>query len=135
MLSCSFLDQILPGGGEDDVRENPDLVAMREVWEETGLKIIGLPGRFVMSKPLNKEEPIGSEKREDRFYICIGVVVGGKLQLNEKADDIRWFNTNQLPEHLFERHREQIQQMVDVDKQFIDISQDLHKLDIQNISL
>jgi len=89
----------LPGGGLEP-GELPDAAVMREVEEETGLrvrvdKLVGIYGK------VNKDELI---------FLFRCVVIGGNLQKKtSETTDNRYFPPDALPKRLIPRHRQRIE--------------------------
>lgn len=110
VLLCHRTDRDLwnlPGGGLE-VHESPWDGAIREVKEETGLDVeiehfCGIYFRADTSE--NKHDQVS--------YIFRCRATGGKLTLNEEADQIKYFPVNQLPENLSPRHIERIRDAFD----------------------
>ena len=78
----------LPGGGVES-GETPWQAVIRETKEETGLdvEIVKLKGIYV--KP----------EKNDIVFSFICKQVGGKITLNEEADQIKYFALDDLPEN------------------------------------
>lgn len=87
----------LPGGRVEE-NESPWEAALREVEEEVGLvvRIERLLGIYSMPE----------EKTIACTFLC--VKTGGALRLSNEADDIRWFNKEDLPATTLPRHVERI---------------------------
>jgi ADP-ribose pyrophosphatase YjhB (NUDIX family) len=88
----------LPGGGMEP-GELPTETAVRETREETGLdvEIERLVG--VYSKPFNN----------DLVFVFAAQVVGGRLTLNDEADQLDYFALDALPRNTIPKHVERIQ--------------------------
>lgn len=87
----------LPGGTLEDF-ESPSAAVKREVKEETGLEVEVLKLLGVYNKE-NKNEIAFS-------FLC--KVVGGKLALNDEADKIEYFETDNLPPNTVPKQVERI---------------------------
>jgi len=87
----------LPGGGVES-GELPNETAVRETYEETGLKISITKLVGVYGKP-NKDEIV---------FVFLGKVVGGKIKKSNEADRSRYFKLNKLPVNTIPKHRERI---------------------------
>ena len=87
----------LPGGGVER-GELPNEAAVRETYEETGLKISISKLVGVYGKP-HKDEII---------FVFLGKVVGGKIKKSNEADHSRYFKLKKLPVNIIPKHRERI---------------------------
>mgnify|MGYP001615666968 CR=1 FL=1 len=89
----------LPGGGVEE-NEAPEQAVVREVLEETGLKV-------------DIAHYVGSYKSSYFFYndltrVYLCNVVGGRLAANYESARLEFFPKNRLPAALFYIHKERI---------------------------
>lgn len=103
MLHHRKLDKWLPPGGKIDPHETPDESAVRECWEETGLRIelIGskAPVEGGLYTPYGIQlNPIVPQKKDHVDLIYFGKpTLGEQLQLSEReAIDIGWFSLEKI---------------------------------------
>ena len=90
-------DWVLPGGSVED-EEAPWEAVVREVAEETGLKIALRRMIGVYAKP--------SER--DLVFLFAASTVGGALVTSEERDRVVFLDPHQLPEQTSDRDRERI---------------------------
>lgn len=76
----------LPGGSMEN-GESPWDGLIREVKEETGLDVENIKLAGIYSKP----------EKDDIVFSFICNEVGGEISINEEADQIEYFNVNELP--------------------------------------
>lgn len=90
-----------PGGHiEDD--ETPEETALREVFEETGIRVSLLGDRFPREQDFIR--PLGIQKNRhsdgdmhiDIIYAAVPNNDIDPTVLKEEADDVRWFSRNEL---------------------------------------
>jgi 8-oxo-dGTP diphosphatase len=84
-------------GGKLDYRETPEQAAVREAWEETGLRIAA--------------EHVSGIYPLDGYTVTVFVaaIIGGEIiQRNSESRDVRWFNVGDLPATLREAHYQYI---------------------------
>lgn len=86
---------VLPGGGIDP-GEAPDVAAVREVQEESGLDV-----RVV--RKVAVYTPTGLLSSETHLFEC--AVVGGQLQTSDESLDVGFFPIDTYPPPVFEIHR------------------------------
>ena len=87
----------LPGGGLEN-NEVPWEGVVREVREETGLRVKVKSLTGIYYKP-----------RQQEIVFCFWCLKqGGKISLNEEADRIKFFNTNNLPDNISQKQKERI---------------------------
>ena len=92
------LGKWVPPGGKIDPNEIPDVAAIREVKEETGLdvKLIGeiapVPGGYIRPFGVQLNEVIpGAKEHIDLIYMAVPIG-NTKLQVSEReALDLKWF--------------------------------------------
>jgi len=94
----------LPGGGVEKNEQLRDGL-VREVTEETGLKVRVIGSNVVYDSPRSADSLVGSEGREDIFCFSICSIQSGTLTTSSEATDFGWYALNELPPELFERHR------------------------------
>lgn len=87
----------LPGGGVES-GELPDEAAVRETFEETGLKIKIVDMVGVYGKPY----------RDEFIFVFRGKIVGGKLKKTAEADETRFFKLKKIPKNTIPKHVERI---------------------------
>ena len=87
----------LPGGGVES-GELPDETAVRETFEETGLKICITKLVGVYGKPY----------RDEFTFLFLGKIVGGKITKTKEADQTRYFKLKKLPKNIIPKHKERI---------------------------
>ncbi|MDQ7735761.1 NUDIX domain-containing protein [Halomonas sp. SpR1] len=85
-------------GGKVEYLETPWQAVEREVLEEVGLtvRVDHLAGVYSMPE------------RETVAFTFLCTSTGGAISLSGEADDIRWFNSNDLPSNTLPRHVERI---------------------------
>ena len=96
----------LPGGGVES-GELPNEAAIRETWEETGLKI----------KITRLVGVYGKTHRDELIFVFAGKVIGGKLKETDEADQSRYFKLDKLPENTIPKHVERIWDAIEDKKQ------------------
>ncbi|MEK6837050.1 MAG: NUDIX domain-containing protein [Nanoarchaeota archaeon] len=89
----------LPGGGRAG-KETPEQTAVRETFEETGLKV--KPIRYVGSYKISYFH----YKRLSYVFVC--KMTGGKLATNRESTKIRFFHPQKLPKRLFYIHKQRL---------------------------
>lgn len=91
-------------GGHIELDETPEETALREVYEETGLKvqIIGehFPREDDFIRPLGIQKNRGSdgELHIDIIYAAIPISVIDVNNFDEEIGDVRWFSREELEE-------------------------------------
>ena len=88
----------LPGGGME-IGETVEETVIREVLEETGLKVSVERLIGVYSKP-QKQEVLLS-------FLCRNM--GGQLMATEESRDCRYFDPHELPANVLPKHRQRIE--------------------------
>lgn len=89
---------VLPGGGIDP-GEAPEEAAIREMEEETGLKV-------EVVRKIAEYTPINTLARFTHFYEV--KKVGGKLSTGSETYDLKFFHQNQLPKYFPDFQKEWI---------------------------
>jgi 8-oxo-dGTP pyrophosphatase MutT (NUDIX family) len=87
---------VLPGGGIDE-GETPELAAVREASEETGL-IVKIVRQVAEYSPVNRLTS------QTYTYEC--GVVDGEISVGAETKEIQWFSLNNLPSSFFYVHHE-----------------------------
>ncbi len=106
LINHRKLGRWVPPGGKIDPNEIPDVAAIREVKEETGLdvKLIGeiapVPGGYIRPFGVQLNEVIpGSKEHIDLIYIAVPIG-NTKLQVCEReAADLKWFTIAETQNH------------------------------------
>ena len=93
---------VMPGGHVND-DELPHEAIIREVLEETGLKIELLEKKDDVESPIATLLPlphhlllVPCRDKRDVSFIYTARVIGGKLELNQESQDGHWFSRNEL---------------------------------------
>jgi ADP-ribose pyrophosphatase YjhB (NUDIX family) len=95
-------------GGHVDYGETIQQTAIREAYEETGVRIKVKRLSGVYSQPYQAVEGLARPSH----YVIVALVchpVGGELRLSKESTDVRYFAPDQLPETLWSWHRERIE--------------------------
>lgn len=87
----------LPGGGMDG-NESPWDGIKREVKEETGLEVRVEKLISVYSKSY----------KNHLVFLFLCKKVGGNIEINDEARDIKYFNKDELPKNTIQKHKERI---------------------------
>ncbi|MDG1895093.1 MAG: NUDIX domain-containing protein [Fuerstiella sp.] len=85
---------VLPGGGIDP-GESPDVAAVREVQEESGLEVRVVRQVAVYS-------PTGKLTSETHLFECC--IVGGQTCISSESTDVGFFPVDKYPPPIFEVH-------------------------------
>ncbi len=93
---------VLPGGFME-YEETPEETTVREVKEETGLKI--QTKELVGVYKINDDEDPSGATVDIIFH---GEILGGTLKIEKDFSDFRFFNTNNLPDLIAYKHRKAI---------------------------
>jgi acetyl-CoA carboxylase carboxyl transferase subunit beta len=75
--------------GRVEPGESPAQAAVREAFEETGLRV------RIQREVLNVRLPTG-DGREFDVHDFLASVIGGELVAGDDADDVRWFSQDEL---------------------------------------
>lgn len=102
LVKHSGYDKYLQPGGHIEPGETPEEAAIREVYEETGIKITLLGERFPREDDYIR--PLGIQcnrkKEGDRFidiiYAAIPNNPNQNLKKNDESVEIGWFSRNEL---------------------------------------
>ncbi len=102
LMNHRKLGKWVPPGGKIDPNEIPDVAAIREVKEETGLdvKLIGevapVPGGYIRPFGVQLNEVIpGAKEHIDLIYVAVPIG-NTKLQVSEReAADLKWFTIDE----------------------------------------
>ena len=95
-------DKWLQPGGHIKEDETPEEAAIREVYEETGIKITILGERFPREDDLVRPLGIQCNRKEngdrhiDIIYYAKPNDLEAPLKINDESLDIRWFTRNEL---------------------------------------
>ncbi len=102
LVKHSDYDKWLQPGGHIENDETPEEAAIREVYEETGIKISLLGERFPREDDLIRPLGVQCNRKQDgtRF---IDIIYAGKpttpdqeIKLNDESTEIGWFTRNEL---------------------------------------
>jgi 8-oxo-dGTP diphosphatase len=78
-------------GGKIELGETPEQAVKREVWEETGLKVLSLEHQGEL-------EFIFPHKREDDFYCYVFISREYKGEPEDKGEgELKWFSKERIP--------------------------------------
>jgi 8-oxo-dGTP diphosphatase len=100
---------VIPGGGIDP-GEQPEKAAVREVLEETGLKV-------EISRHVAVYTPLNRLTRTTYLYECRKL--GGELKTGPETQEIAYFPLNRLPKAFFIVHRDWLQDVLKNKKETI----------------
>lgn len=93
---CDVPVWVLPGGGVEPV-ESPEEAVVREVWEETGLRVS-------VARKLGEYMPINRLASPTHIYEC--TIRDGALRTGCETSDIAFWPIAQLPDSFFIVHRD-----------------------------
>jgi 8-oxo-dGTP diphosphatase len=91
----------LPGGTVEQA-ETPWDAVVREVEEEVGLIV----------RPCSLSAVYSIPSRSDLVFTFRCDVMSGQAQTSTEADQVQWFGLSELPDTLFESHRERIEDAI-----------------------
>lgn len=98
---------VAPGGHIED-NENPEIAALREVKEETGLdvKLIGnrYPEESDLMRPYGIQNNViikGEHEHFDLIYLAFPIYSAATTLNKEEAHDIKWFSVEEIIDPLF----------------------------------
>lgn len=89
---------VLPGGGIDE-GEEPGEAAVREVWEETGLRV-------EVARKVAHYTPVNRLSRNTHVFECR--VVGGEIACSDETVDVGYHAIGSVPGYLFDLHADWI---------------------------
>lgn len=90
---------VIPGGGIEP-GERPEEAVLREVWEETGLRV-------TIDCKTGEYTPINRLASQTHVYACC--IQDGMLRTGCETQDIRYWPIDNLPKSLFPLHRDWLQ--------------------------
>ena len=102
LVKHSDYDKWLQPGGHIEDDETPEEAAIREVYEETGIKIKLLGERFPREDDLIRPLGVQCNRKKDgnRFFDIIYAAVPNsenpKIKINDESTEIGWFKRNEL---------------------------------------
>jgi len=102
LVKHSDYDKWLQPGGHIEEDETPEEAAIREVYEETGIKIKLLGERFPREDDLIRPLGVQCNRKKDgtRFIDIIYVGVPNsenqRIKINDESTEIGWFTRNEL---------------------------------------
>lgn len=102
LVKHSDYDKWLQPGGHIEEDETPEEAAVREVYEETGIKIKLLGERFPREDDLIRPLGVQCNRKKDgtRFidiiYAAVPTIENPKIKLNDESTEIGWFERNEL---------------------------------------
>jgi 8-oxo-dGTP diphosphatase len=92
---------VLPGGHVDS-GELVKKTAVREVKEETGLKV-----KLVNSLGIY-DDPEGDPRHHTVSVVYLAKILSGELRINKEVLEFGWFSLNKLPKKIGFNHRQMI---------------------------
>lgn len=104
LLYHAKLAKWLPPGGHIEPNELPDEAAVREVWEEAGIRVqlvgekalpISEPRQLVIPRGVQLEKIAPDHEHIDFVYFAVPVD-GTELKPNQEATEIGWFDAQAL---------------------------------------
>ena len=102
LVKHSIFNKWLQPGGHMEESENPEESALREVYEETGIKIKLLGERFPREDDLIRPLGIQCNRKENGLkifdIIYVGVPINGDadLVISDESKGIGWFSRKEL---------------------------------------
>lgn len=91
---CDVPIWVLPGGGIDE-NEPPEQAGIREVFEESGLKI-------AINRKIAEYSPINNLSKPTHFFE--GIALSGELMTGPETRDLGFFSIRELPQPFFFIH-------------------------------
>lgn len=89
----------LPGGGIDE-GERMDRALIREVWEETGLKVIDSEPIYFFDDEREKLYKDGTREKQYLIYLnFLCMVENGEVRLNDEFEEYAWVKETRLDEY------------------------------------
>jgi ADP-ribose pyrophosphatase YjhB (NUDIX family) len=98
---------VLPGGGMERGESVADC-CVREVWEETGLRVEAGQLVGVYSTPHRVVAYEDGRRRQTVSFILEAVIVGGEITPTEEMGAFGYFGLSDLPANLSDHHAERI---------------------------
>ena len=102
LVKHSDYDKWLQPGGHIEDDETPEEAAIREVYEETGIKIKLLGERFPREDDLIRPLGVQCNRKKDGniffdiIYAAVPNSENPKIKINDESTEIGWFKRNEL---------------------------------------
>jgi 8-oxo-dGTP pyrophosphatase MutT (NUDIX family) len=90
---------VLPGGGIEK-NESPEDAVVREIFEETGYKV-------VISKKIGEYIPVNKLSKFTHLYDC--AILSGEANCSDETKDVRFFEVSALPKMMPPPYQEWIE--------------------------